>query len=469
MIPSTLEHLAAVTGGVVHDGDPGTVVTGPVVVDSRAAEPGSLFVAMRGDRVDGHDFAQAAMAAGAVAALATRPVAVPAVVVADPLAALGALARDLLDRRPAVTVTALTGSSGKTTTKDLLAQVLASTVPGAADATVATVASQNNELGLPLTVLTCDESTRHLVVEMGARGAGHIDYLASIARPHVAVVLNVGSAHLGEFGSRQAIAAAKGELVAALRPDGLAVLNGDDPLVRAMAERTQARVVLVGESERCQVRADDVRVDEQGRAGFTLVTPQGSAAVALRVYGEHHVANALAVAAVALEHGAELPAVAAALSQAEPSSRWRMEVRQRADGLTVVNDAYNANPESMRAALKALAAMAGGRRTWAVLGEMLELGPDSGTEHDAVGRLAVRLNVSRVVAVGDGARLLHMGASLEGSWDNESVWVPDIETALDLLEAEVRPDDVVLVKASRAIGLERVAAALLGEHAGAAS
>jgi UDP-N-acetylmuramoyl-tripeptide--D-alanyl-D-alanine ligase len=465
VIPVTLAHLARVTGGALHDADPELTVTGPVVVDSRKAAPGTLFVALPGERADGHDHADDAVAAGAVAVIASRPLGVPALVVDDPLVALGAVARDLLERLPGVTVTAVTGSSGKTSTKDLLAQVLGSLGP-----TVSTPGNFNTEIGMPLTVLGCEQTTEHLVLEMGARGVGHIEYLTRIAPPHVAIVLNVGSAHLGEFGSREAIAEAKGEIVAGLRPGGLAVLNGDDPLVRRMASRTDERVVLVGESERCEVRAVDVRLDDLGRPVFGLVTPEGTAEVALRLHGEHHVANALAVAAAAREHGASVDEVAAALSAAEPASRWRMEVRHRADGVTVVNDAYNANPESMRAALKALVAMARGRRSWAVLGEMLELGDGSAVEHDAVGRLAVRLDVSRVVAVGEGARPLHLGASLEGSWANESVWVPDAAAALRLLCEELRAGDVVLVKGSRAVGLEQVAEGLLAaDDAGAGS
>ena len=461
MIPLTLAEVAAATDGQVHDADPALTVDAPPVVDSRAAVPGSLFVAVQGERVDGHDFAADAVAAGAVAALATRPLGLPAVVVADPVAALGRLARLVLDRLPGVAVVGITGSSGKTSTKDLLAQVL--TRHGS---TVAPAGSYNNEIGLPLTVLQAQASTRHLVVEMGARGAGHLRYLCDIAPPRVGVVLNVGSAHLGEFGSREGIAAAKGELVEALPPDGMAVLNADDPLVAAMAARTRARVVRFGEDPAADVRAQDVRLDPLGRAGFRLVTPEGGGEVSLQLHGEHQVSNALAVAAVARELGMDVQTVAEELSSARARSRWRMEVTERADGVVVVNDAYNANPESVRAALKALVAMAAGRRTWAVLGEMRELGELAAEEHDAIGRLAVRLDVNRLVAVGEAARAVHLGASLEGSWGGESVSVPDAAAALELLRAEVRPGDVVLVKASRAVGLERVAEGLLaGEGA----
>lgn len=466
MIPLTLAEVARATGGTPADApDPQLRVTGPVVHDSREAVPGALFAAVPGDRVDGHDFAHAAVAAGAAAVLATRPVGVPAVVVDDVLAALAALAREVTSRLTATTVVGLTGSSGKTSTKDLLAQLLARLGP-----TVATKESFNNELGFPITALRAEADTRYLVLEMGARGKGHIAELCATTPPRIGLVLNVGSAHLGEFGSRAAIAEAKGELVEALPESGWAVLNADDPLVRGMAARTRARILLFGEAADAQVRAEDVRLDGAGRAAFTLVTPTGSAPVTLRLHGEHHVANALAAAAVATVCGMDAEAAAAALSEARPLSKWRMEVTERQDGVTVVNDAYNANPESVRAALRALAALGGrgeqARRTWAVLGEMRELGADAMAEHDAVGRLAVRLNISTLVAVGGAeAAWMELGARNEGSWGEESVQVPDADTAIELLRQQVRPGDVVLVKASRAVGLERVAQALLADGA----
>ena len=485
MIPVPLSDLVAVTGGRPAGGADGlaargAAVTGPVVVDSRLVEPGSLFVALAGERTDGHDHAAAAVAAGAVAVLAGRELDVPCVVVADQLAALAALARHVVDalRTPGrghtglegLTVVGVTGSSGKTSTKDLLAVLLADAGP-----TVAPQGSFNNEIGLPLTALRCDAGTRFLVAEMGARRPGNIAYLTEVTPPDVAVVLNVGAAHAGVFGSREATAATKAELPAALGAQGLAVLNADDPLVAAMAAGTRGRVVLTGLSPSAQVRADDVRLDAWSRPSFTLRTPAGDAAVTLALHGEHHVANALAAAAVALEAGLTPARIAELLVTATPASRWRMEVTTRPDGVTVVNDAYNANPDSVRAALKALAGMgrpqpdsSGSprppkRRTWAVLGEMLELGDSARDEHDAIGRLAVRLDVSRLVAVGEGARMVHAGANHEGSWGEESAWVPDAAAALELLRAELAPGDVVLVKASRSVGLDAVATALLAD------
>ncbi|MER7915137.1 MULTISPECIES: UDP-N-acetylmuramoyl-tripeptide--D-alanyl-D-alanine ligase [unclassified Streptomyces] len=457
MIALSLAEIAAVVGGQTHDiPDPSVQVTGPVVRDSREVVPGSLFAAFVGERVDGHDFAPQVVEAGAVAVLASRPVGVPAIVVEDVQSALGALARHVVARLGA-TLVALTGSAGKTSTKDLIAQVLSGKAP-----TVFTPGSFNNEIGLPLTALTATEETRFLVLEMGARGIGHIRYLTGLTPPRIGVVLNVGSAHIGEFGGREQIAQAKGEIIEGLPEDGAAVLNADDPLVRAMAPRTKAKVILFGESAEADVRAENVRLTDTGQPAFRLHTPSGASDVTMRLYGEHHVSNALAAAAVAHELGMSAEEIATALSGAGSLSRWRMEVTERPDGVTIVNDAYNANPESMRAALRALAAMGNGRRTWAVLGKMAELGDEALAEHDAVGRLAVRLNVSKLVAVGGiEASWLQLGAYNEGSWGEESVHVSDAQAAIDLLRSELRPGDVVLVKASRSVGLEGVAAALL--------
>lgn len=461
MIPLTLAELAALAGGTLSDApDPAAVVGGPVEFDSRKVVPGGLFVALPGEHVDGHDYAAAAVAAGAVAVLAARPVGVPAVVVPDVLAALAEVAHAVLERLPDLVVVGVTGSSGKTSTKDLLAGLLAHLGP-----TVAPPGSFNNELGHPYTVLRATPLTRYLVLENSTRGVGHIAQLCQIARPRIGVVLNVGTAHIGEFGSRDVVAQAKGELVEALPPDGVAVLNADDPLVAAMAMRTAARVVRFGTAPAAEVRAADVGSDGRGRPHYTLHAGGGAAPVRLGLYGEHHVSNSLAAAAVALELGLPLAEVAGALSAARPVSRWRMEVTDRPDGVTVVNDAYNANPESMRAALAALVRMGDRRRTWAVLGQMAELGADAAEQHDAIGRLVARSGVSRLVVVGGEAEPLHAGAVLEGA---DSVRVPDVAAAVDLLRGALRPGDVVLVKASRAVGLERVALALL-EPAGQAA
>jgi UDP-N-acetylmuramoyl-tripeptide--D-alanyl-D-alanine ligase len=464
MIPLSLTEVAELTGGAL-TGATDASVTGPVTLDSRTVAAGGLFVAVAGERVDGHDFLGAAAAAGAVAAIVTRSdAALPCVVVDDPVAALGRLAAGVHARLVAggLQTLAITGSSGKTSTKDLLGQVLAAAGP-----TVSPPGSYNNDIGLPLTVLSADPQTRFLVLEMGSRGPGHIARLCRVARPRIGVVLNVGSAHLGEFGSPEGIAAAKGELVEALPEDGTAVLNADDPRVLAMASRTHAAVLTTGRGEDAAIRAVDVSLDDAARARFTLAAAGEEHPVALQVVGEHQVANALSAAGAALAAGMAPAAVAAALSAAGPRSRWRMEVSRRDDGVTVVNDAYNANPESMQAALAALAGLSGTRRI-AVLGAMAELGPDSAAEHERLGRHAAAAGVDLIVAVGPDAVGIADGAAAAGRRaGEESVHVPDRAAARELLSEVLRPGDVVLVKASRSYGLELLAADLLTAGAGA--
>jgi UDP-N-acetylmuramoyl-tripeptide--D-alanyl-D-alanine ligase len=456
MIPMTLAELADVVGGQVHPDDAGVTVSGPAFVDSRVVEQGGLFVALAGERVDGHDYAARAVAAGAAAVLAARPLDVPTVVVPDVLVALGALARHVLATVHGVRVVAITGSQGKTSTKDLIAQLLAR-----AGRTVATHGSFNNELGLPLTVLRVQRDTDFLVLEMGARGIGHIRDLCAIAPPDVSLVLNVGKAHVGEFGTQQAIATAKGEIVEALGPDGVAVLNADDPLVATMARRTRGSVCTYGEAPGCDVRLSAVRLDDLGRPELDLTHDGRTEHVRLPLLGEHQASNAAAAAAVAVTLGIPLRDIADGLREAKAASRWRMELHERADGVTVINDAYNANPDSMAAALKTLAAIGRGRgpgtRTVAVLGRMAELGASSRDEHDRVGRLAVRLDIGQLLVVGEEARPIHLGACLEGSWGEESVFVEDNQTAADWLREHLSAGDVVLFKASRAAALERVA------------
>jgi len=463
VIPLSLARIAQITGGQLGHGDPAAVVSGEVVIDSQRAGPGGLFAAVAGERSDGHDFAAAAVAAGATAVLATRPVPVPSVIVADVPAALAALARAVVDALPAARIAGITGSSGKTSTKDLAAQLVERLGP-----VIAPAGSFNNEFGHPLTVLRADASTRYLVLELSARGPGHIAYLCGIAPPRYGVVLNVGHAHAGEFGGLDQVARAKGELPEALPADGVAILNADDPRVLAMAGRTRARVVTFSCSPGSDalVRAADIRLDDLGRPSFTLLTPEGSAPVTLRLHGAHNMPNALAAAALAHELGLSLDGIADGLGAAVARSRWRMEVRQRGDGVTVINDAYNANPESVRAALDALAHLAQGGRGFAVLGHMAELGDTSRSSHEDIGEYAARVSdsgLAGLIAVGEEAAPLLAGARRVRSWPGEALAAADGAAALELLANRLKPTDVVLVKASRAAHLEGVAAALLGE------
>ncbi|ULE32128.1 UDP-N-acetylmuramoyl-tripeptide--D-alanyl-D-alanine ligase [Mycobacterium sp. IDR2000157661] len=492
MIDLTIAQIADIVGGRLTDisveDAAATRITGTVEFDSRAVTPGGLFLALPGARSDGHDFAAAAVQSGAAAVLAARPVGVPAIVV-DPtsaadrgagvlehdsdgsgaavLAALAKLAAAVAGELVGggLTIVGITGSSGKTSTKDLVAAVLAPL-----GEVIAPPGSFNNELGHPWTVLRATRSTDFLVLEMSARHRGNIAALAAIATPSIGVVLNVGTAHLGEFGSREAIAATKSELPQSVPESGAVILNADDPAVAAMADVTRARVVRVSRKARdADLWAEGVTLDALARPRFTLHARGEQTNVTLAVHGDHQVSNALCAAAVALECGASGAQIAAALAAAGPVSRHRMQVVSRDDGVTVINDAYNANPDSMRAGLKALVWMAreggAGRRSWAVLGEMAELGDDAITEHDSIGRLAVRLDVSRLVVVGTGRAMsaMHHGAVMEGSWGPEATMVADADAALALLRAELRPSDVVLVKASNAAGLGALADALAAD------
>ncbi|WP_275003764.1 UDP-N-acetylmuramoyl-tripeptide--D-alanyl-D-alanine ligase [Promicromonospora iranensis] len=474
MIELTAAQVAAATGGRLH-ADPDVTVTGAVIVDSRDAGPGALFVALPGERVDGHDFAATAVAAGAALVLASRELdGLPTVVVDDPQAALGELARYVLatvrsgsDGGVVPQVVAVTGSVGKTTTKDLLGQLL-TPAAGGEDAIIVPKGSFNNEIGLPLTVLRVTAATRYLVLEMGADRVGNIAYLTRIAPPDVGVVLAVGVAHVGHFGSVEAIAQTKGEMVEGVVEGGSVVLNADDLRVVAMANRAApgTTVQTFGTIPSADVRAEDVTVDPMGRASFTLrVTRAGEtdeqrADVALQLVGAHHVSNALAAATVALRLGVTVPDVAKRLSEATALSPHRMAVTERPDGVTVIDDAYNANPDSMKAALRTLAVVSGRtRRSVAVLGEMLELGDGARAAHDEIGRLVVRLNIKQLIVVGEGAYHIHEGAMQEGSWGSESIFVPDIAAARSMLDESLEPGDVVLVKSSLGAGLTE-----LGDH-----
>ena len=485
MIALTAAQIAeAVSGTLSATLDPATVLV-HVTPDSReVTAEGTLYVAKPGERADGHDFIDAALGAGAAAVLAERAThapdgaAHPAILVPDAVLAMGALAREVVRRvreHSPTTVIGITGSAGKTTTKDLLAALLATQGP-----TVAPVGSYNGEVGVPLTVFRAELDTRFLVVEMGADHVGNIAYLCDIVRPDIGVVLMVGTAHAGSFGGVANIARTKGELVEALGPDGVAVLNLDDERVAGMAARTAAPITWFTADERGVARAAedvaagrasglvaarDVRADDQERPLFDLQVGTDEAAVrhpvASGLTGLHHVHNVLAAAAAAHAAGMDPAEIARGLDGLGPASRFRMERTDRADGVTIINDAYNANPESMRAALRTLATLgrSSGRRTWAVLGEMLELGDARVREHTLVGESVVRLNIAQLLVVGAGARPLYIGALNEGSWGEEAHFVDDAAQAEAFLTEHLRPGDLVLVKSSNGVGL-----AALGER-----
>lgn len=498
MISLDAHQIARITGGTVLGVEDSSVpVVEHVTTDSREVQPGTLFVAKPGEFADGHSFVPAAFTAGASLALVERPVhdalgaPFPSVRVHDVVEAMGTLAAWVVahvrqlhkgSEDSGVKVVGITGSVGKTTTKDLLRAIFESVGP-----TVAPQGSYNGEVGVPLTVFTATEQTRYLVVEMGATHIGNIEYLCNMVRPDVGVVLCVGTAHAGEFGGVENIAIAKGELVEALGSHGMAVLNEDDPRVRAMHTRTQADVTFFsaehsGDAELLvgrRVWASDIDTDDDGHPILTLHFPDGSAhRVVSGLIGAHHISNILAAATAAYVAGVPAEQIVAVLRHCGAGSRWRMERTERADGVTVINDAYNANPQSMRAALQTLAQLGRGsenrpaRRTWAVLGGMLELGELSAQEHDAIGRYVVRMNIAKLVAVGPEARPIYNAAHLEGSWGDEATWVDDADAAEQILREELAPGDIVLFKSSNAAGMkvlgDKVAADVTGhntEHA----
>lgn len=477
MITLTTAEVASITGGrLTESADPATPITS-VTTDSREAVSGALFVAKSGEVTDGHAFIGAARDAGASLILAQRETqdssgAVdPAVLVDDVVLALAALATEVVSRVRAaggLQVVGITGSAGKTTTKDLLAAIL-----DTQGNTVKPFNSYNGEIGLPLTVFQMDLDTQFLVAEMGATHLGNISYLADIVKPDVGVVLMVGTAHVGEFGGIANIIATKGEMVEALGADGTAVLNADDAQVWGMRERTSASVLAFGEGSGAQegVRASEVSLDADGHPELTLSfegVPAGRLVSGL--IGRHHVTNLTAAAAAAHALGVAPATIVGTLNGLGPGSRFRMERTERADGVSVINDAYNANPESMLAALQTLAMLGRpdnegrARRTWAVLGEMLELGDERISEHDRLGRLVVRMNISQTLVIGTGAKPAFNAAVMEGSWGDEAKFVETLDEAYEWLSDRLEPGDIVLFKSSNGSGLrilgERIAHAL---------
>ena len=452
MIERPLSEIAAAVRGTLRGPD---AVVSAVGIDSRAVGPGSLFVAISGERVDGHDFVADAFERGAVAAVVHRPeIAGRVIEVPDTGRALRDLAADERGRMRGARVVGITGSNGKTSSKDLAAAVV-----GTRLRTHASPASFNNEIGLPLTLLGAAPGVEVVVAEMGSRREGDVRLLCDVARPDAVVVTNVGLAHMGIFGSWDAIVRAGAEAVEWLGADGTAILNADDPVARSYADGSDANVITFGVDPGADVRAEDVELAADARATFILHSTGEREPVALTVPGEHMVSNALAAAAVGRWAGLTLAECAAALKGAGVA-RWRMETFTGASGIVVVNDAYNANPESMAAALKAARWIAEGTRLAAVLGHMAELGPIAFEEHERLGELVVRIGVERLVTVGDEARAIARAAFREGQLP-EDVASCDVRMgAGDDVRGWASPGDVVLVKGSRVAGLERAADAL---------
>lgn len=435
-------------------GDGSIEVTASVETDSRLVGNGSLFIAKPGEQADGHDFVAEAKQKGAVLAVVEKAVDVEIaqLVVPNSVEALGQLAAWLikvLKSKGKLKVIGITGSNGKTTTKNMLGAIL----PQLGN-TIAPIESFNNKVGAPISILRADLETEFLVVEMGAEGLGSIAYLAKMATPDIGVILKVGMAHAGEFGGIENTARIKGELAEAIDADGQLVLNSDDGMVSAMKDRTKAQVHYFGTNQEAEFSASDISLTKTGTS-FELKWPDGEkTSVQLRILGEHHIMNALAAATVATLLGASKSQIVGALEAMELAERWRMQRVVRKDGVTIINDAYNASPDSMKAALQTLAQLGKmGSKTIAVLGEMAELGEYSIHEHDSIGRLVVRYNIDQLVVVGAGAKLIHMGATQEGSWDGESQFFLSIAEALEYLRGILADGDTVLVKSSKSANL----------------
>ncbi|MFZ9470845.1 MAG: UDP-N-acetylmuramoyl-tripeptide--D-alanyl-D-alanine ligase [Candidatus Nanopelagicaceae bacterium] len=447
MIDLSVADIAEIVGGKSF-GDSGAIVTAEPFFDSRSAIQGGIFLALEGQQVDGHNFVEEALAKGGVTAFTTRQVGSNCIVVADVLEAISKLGAEVRRRLPQMKVIGITGSQGKTTTKDIARHVLS-----IAGETIAPSQSFNNDLGVPLTLLRASAKTRFCVLEMGARHEGDIARLVQMAKPDIGVVLVVGTAHIGEFGSREAIARTKSEIVSNLSKDAIAILGTYDEFTPKMASQTPATVMYFGEKTSCDVRATDIDIRE-GRAHFDLVSKAGREPVALRLIGRHQVPNALAAAAIATALQMPIDKIASGLSTAEIASKWRMEISD-IGSLLLINDSYNANPESMRAALETLRyfAQERGGRAWAFIGKMHELGENSQRDHQSITAFADQMGIDHVVAVNtpeygntSGAQLLVQHVS---SFDEALA-----------ISKEITPGDVILVKGSRAEGLEKLSDAL---------
>nr|WP_293694791.1 UDP-N-acetylmuramoyl-tripeptide--D-alanyl-D-alanine ligase [uncultured Agrococcus sp.] len=462
MIPMTASEIATAVGGELH-GDGDRLLSGSVETDSREISNGSIFVAMPGEVTDGHRFIRAAAEAGAALIIAERPLqddesSLPHIVVESGLSALGALAGEVVRRGREggdLTIIAVTGSNGKTTTKNMLQAILEQHGP-----TISPVKSFNNEVGGPMTMLRLEQDTRYLVLEMGASRVGDIASLIGMAKPDVGVVLKVGLAHAGEFGGVEMTERAKSEMVTELAPTGTAILNFDDERVRRMAELTDASVLWFGTENETGLRAADIETTLDGTT-FTLFSDDSVSAaglpVTLGILGEHHVMNALAALAVTRALGLDLRRAADALAGMLRAERWRMELLRPASGAIVINDAYNSSPDSARAALQTLAHLgrSSGRRSWAVIGEMAELGDVAVEEHDRLGRLVVRYGIDKLIVVGQGAKAAHIAAEAESSFGQDTVYVESATEAQELLST-LGEHDLVLVKSSLSAGLKEL-------------
>ena len=466
MIPLTLEEISVAINAATLNLDSNLKVTGKVVIDSRKVSQGDLFVAINGEKVDGHDFCHEAIKKGAIAVVSSKElVGIPTLLVKEGNAAsknvdqptviaLGKLASYLLMKLPNIFKIAVTGSSGKTTTKDLLFDLGNLIGP-----TVAPVGSYNNEIGMPQTILECDEKTKVLILEMGAREVGNIKKLCQIAKPDTSILLNIGSAHIEIFGSRELILKTKSEIIECLNAEDVAVLNHEDETFSK--QKTKAKVVSFGLSG-ADVSAKNVVLNDKAQASYELEFEGKVSQVNLKLVGAHQVSNSLAAAAVFLKKGLDIDLVAKTLSNSVAKSKWRMQVEVNSKNVTVINDSYNANPESMKAAIRTLKQAGADKKTFIIVGEMLELGSDSKQMHEEVADLIQKLDVKKTLVVGNGAKIVSDYLS-NNAYKGRLEFCMDIDSAISKTKEMVEINDVVLVKASRAIGLERVANALMND------
>lgn len=465
MFNLTLGQICDIVGGKLI-GDPSIEVSG-ICIDSRSCTPGDLFAAIVGERVDGHDYVGQAVSSGASAHLTSKQVEGSQVIVPtspdalDPVIhAIAKIALYVRSLMRGLEVIGITGSSGKTSTKDMIGQVLSH-----AATTHAPSGSQNNELGLPLTLLSAPRDVKYLVAEMGMRGLGHITYLCNLAAPTIGVITNVGRAHIGEVGSIEGIAKAKSELVKAIRPSGVVVLNAGDERVMAMRGLTEATVFTYGFTSTADVKAENLNLSAYGSYNFDLVYRGERIPASIPMLGEHNVLNALAAASVGIAVGMEIADIARALTTLKQMSKWRMQVHQLPGNITIINDAYNANPESMTAALETLTAIPTTGKTFSILGKMHELGNDSDAIHAQIAKLASNLGVAQVLAVGEPAKAYGLSAldiaaenpDTSGGKAQKSVWLPDFDSSCDYIVNEVNSGDILLFKASRAEQFEVLA------------
>ena len=466
MIPLTLEEISVAINAATLNLDSNLKVTGKVVIDSRKVSQGDLFVAINGEKVDGHDFCHEAIKKGAIAVISSKElVGIPTLLVKEGNAAsknvdqptviaLGKLASYLLMKLPNIFKIAVTGSSGKTTTKDLLFDLGNLIGP-----TVAPVGSYNNEIGMPQTILECDEKTKVLILEMGAREVGNIKKLCQIAKPDTSILLNIGSAHIEIFGSRELILKTKSEIIECLNAEDVAVLNHEDETFSK--QKTKAKVVSFGLSG-ADVSAKNVVLNDKAQASYELEFEGKVSQVNLKLVGAHQVSNSLAAAAAFLKKGLDIDLVAKTLSNSVAKSKWRMQVEVNSKNVTVINDSYNANPESMKAAIRTLKQAGADKKTFIIVGEMLELGSDSKQMHEEVADLIQKLDVKKTLVVGNGAKIVSDYLS-NNAYKGRLEFCMDIDSAISKTKEMVEINDVVLVKASRAIGLERVANALMND------